>query len=120
MAITKLAKNQDNLYKIIEYMQYDEASLISRYVDAMMVPPFSTVWSNEAFKQPDPRFGGQKLGELQTELAAEMPAVNAGDIFWDAVSTDFNAKFTEIIAGSLSVEEGLKQAQAAAEKRIKK
>ncbi len=119
MAITRGSKKQDLLYKVMEYMQYDEPSLTSRYVDSQMVPPFSSVWNDPAFKQADPRFGGQKLGELQTELAAEMPGVNSGDIFWDAVSTDFNTQFTEMVAGRVTVEEGLKRAQDAALKRLK-
>ena len=119
MAITKLAKNPEKLYQIIEYMQYEEEYLHIRYRDAKMLPPLSTVWDHEVFKQPDPRFGGQKLGLLQIELAKEIPWINTGDIFWDAVSIDFNTQFTEIAAGNISVEKGLKEAQARALKRLK-
>jgi len=119
MAITRLAKNPDKLYKIIEYMQYEEEYLHIRYKDAKMLPPLSSVWDHEVFKQPDPRFGGQKLGLLQIELAKEIPWINTGDIFWDAVSIDFNTMFTEIAAGNISVEAGLKEAQARALKRLK-
>ena len=73
MAITRLAKNPDKLYKIIEYMQYEEEYLHIRYKDAKMLPPLSSVWDHEVFKQPDPRFGGQKLGLLQIELAKGSP-----------------------------------------------
>ena len=73
MAITRLAKNPDKLYQIIEYMQYAEEYLHVRYKDAQMLPPLSSVWDHEVFKQPDPRFGGQKLGLLQIELAKELP-----------------------------------------------
>lgn len=119
MAITRLAKNADKLYQIIEYMQYEEEYLHIRFKDAKMVPPLSTVWDHEVFKQPDPRFGGQKLGLLQTELAKEIPWINTGDIFWDAVSIDFNTQFTEIAAGNTTVEKGLKEAQTRAMKRLK-
>jgi|SRR5690554_1294013 len=119
MAITKLAKNQDKLYEIIEYLQYDEESLTQRYTAAQMVPPFESVWDDDVFKQPDPRFGGQKLGVLQTELAKEIPAMTTGDIFWDAVFTDFNGEFTAIVAGNKTVEQGLKAAQARAMRRVK-
>jgi len=119
MAITRLAKNPDKLYKIIEYMQYEEEYLHIRYKDAKMLPPLSSVWDHEVFKQPDPRSGGHKLGLLQIELAKEIPWINTGDIFWDAVSIDFNTQFTEIAAGNVSVEAGLKEAQARALKRLK-
>jgi arabinosaccharide transport system substrate-binding protein len=119
MAITRLAKKPDRLYKIIEYMQYDEEYLHVRFKDAKMLPPLSSVWDHEVFKQPDSRFGGQKLGLLQVELAKEVPWINTGDIFWDAVSIDFNTQFTEIAAGNTTVEKGLKEAQARALKRLK-
>lgn len=118
MAITRLAKNQDQLYQVIEYMLYDPSSVIARYRDAGLIPPLSTVWSDPVFKQEDPRFDGQKLAELQTELAAEMPIINVGDIFWDVMFYDFGSRFGEIVAGAVSVEAALQDAQAAAESRL--
>lgn len=119
MAITKLAKNPDKLYQVIEYMQYAEEYLYIRYRDAKMVPPLESVWDHEVFKQPDPRFGGQQLGVLQTELAKELPWINTGDIFWDAVATDFNTQFVEMVSGNISIERGLAEAQAQALKRLR-
>ena len=59
MAITRLAKKPDRLYKIIEYMQYDEEYLHVRFKDAKMLPPLSSVWDHEVFKQPDPGSAGK-------------------------------------------------------------
>ncbi len=121
LAITKSVKpaEQAELYKIMEYMQYDESSVKSRYKETGMLPPFANVWGDSIFKQADPRFGGQKLGELQVQMAKEMPNVVNGDIFWDAIN-DFNAQYTEIQAGKLSVDAGLKKTQAEAKKRVTK
>ena len=119
LAITKLAKDQDQLYKIMEYMQYDESSIKTRYKETGMLPPFASVWGDPIFKQADKRFGGQKLGELQVQMAKEMPSVNNGDIFWDAIN-DFNAQYTEMQSGKLTVDAGLKKAQAESKKRVTK
>jgi arabinosaccharide transport system substrate-binding protein len=119
LAIVKLAKNQDELYKIMEYMQYDKSAITVRYRDTEMLPPFAGVWDDPIFKKADERFGGQKLAEIQVAMAKEMPSVNTGDIFWDAIG-DFNTQFTEIVAGKLSVDAGLKAAQAESLKRLKK
>ncbi len=119
LAITRLAKDQDQLYKIMEYMQYDESSIKTRYKTTGMLPPFASVWSDEVFKEADPRFGGQKLGQLQVQMAKEMPSVNNGDIFWDAIN-DFNGQYTEMQAGKITVDAGLKKAQADAKKRVVK
>ncbi len=118
LAIVKLAKNQDELYKIAEYMQYDKSAITTRYKDTGMLPPFAGVWEDPVFKQADSRFGGQKLAELQVAMAKQMPLVNTGDIFWDAIN-DFNTQFTEIVAGKVSIDAGLKAAQADSLKRLK-
>lgn len=119
LAIVKLAKDQDQLYKIMEYMQYDESSIKTRFKDTGMLPPFASVWSDPLFKQADARFGGQKLGELQVQMAKEMPNVITGDIFWDAIN-DFNTQYTEMVSGKITVDAGLKKAQADAKKRVTK
>ncbi len=119
LAIPRLAKDPDKLYKIAEYMQYSDA-IKYRYRDTGMLPPNMKLFDDESFHLPDPRFGGQKLGELQIAMAKQMPSVTNGDIFWDILSSDFNTQYTEIVAGKISVEEGLKRAQADALKRVKK
>jgi arabinosaccharide transport system substrate-binding protein len=120
MAITKTAKNPANLFKLLEYMQYDETAIKTRYTETGMLAPMAAVWNNKVFKKADPRFGGQKLGVLQTTLAKEIPTMNTGDIFWDITFTDFNNQFTEMMSGKITVSEALKKAQSNALKRIKK
>jgi arabinosaccharide transport system substrate-binding protein len=117
LAIPKTAKNPEFLYKIMEYMQYDPSAAKSRYTTGML-PPLAAVWDDPVFKQEDPRFGGQKLGELQIALAKEMPAVNSGDVFWDAIN-DFTQQYTEIAGKRITVDEGLQRTQDAVLKRIK-
>jgi arabinosaccharide transport system substrate-binding protein len=117
LAIPRVAKNPAQLYKIAEYMQYSDA-IKFRYRDTGMLPPNMKLFSDPSYHQPDPRFGGQKLAELQIAMAKEMPPVNSGDIFWDVLN-DFNTQYTEMVAGKTSVEEGLKKAQADAMKRLK-
>lgn len=118
MAIPKTsAAKADMLYPIMEYMQYDASAIKVRFQQTDMLPPFASVWNDEIFKKPDPRFGGQKVGELLTTLAKEIPSINTGDIFWEAVFTDFNTQFTEMAAKKVTIDAGLKAAQAAAMKR---
>lgn len=118
MGIVKLAKNQDQLYRIIEYMQYDGKSATERYKTGGMLPPLASVYDDPVFHQPDSRLGGQKLGELQIAMAKQMPQINTGSIFWDAIN-DFNEQFTEIQSGKISVADGCKKAQEKALSRVK-
>ncbi|HET6440282.1 MAG TPA: extracellular solute-binding protein [Anaeromyxobacter sp.] len=117
MAIPRGTKDPALIYKIIEYMEYDQSALKTRWEKTSMLPPFASVWEDPMFKQPDPRFGGQKLGELMVATAKGLPKVNSGDIFWDVIN-DFAAQYTEIASGKISVEEGLAATQKKAEYRF--
>jgi len=118
MAIVKLAKDQAKLYKVMEYMQYEGKAATARYATGGMLPPLASVWNDPVFHQADARFGGQKLGELQVAMAKQMPGLNTGSIFWDAIN-DFNEQFTEIQTGKISIADGCKAAQAKAVARVK-
>lgn len=118
MAIPKGTKNADFVYKVAEYLEYDQSALKTRWQDTSMLPPFAEVWNDPMFKQPDARFGGQSLGALMADSAKKMPKVVSGDIFWDAIN-DFTQQYTEIASGKISIDEGLKNAQAKSMERYK-
>ena len=118
MAIPRDTKDADFVYKVIEYLEYDPSALKARW-ETSMLPPFAEVWSDPMFSKPDARFGGQKLGEIMIAGAKNMPKVNSGDIFWDAI-TDFNEQYTEMAAKKISVADGLKAAQEKSQNRFDK
>jgi len=111
MAIPKGTKNADFIYKVAEYLEYDQSALKTRWQDTSMLPPFAEVWNDPMFKQPDARFGGQSLGALMADCAKKMPSVVSGDLFWDAIN-DFTQQYTEIASGKITITEGLSKAQA--------
>jgi len=118
LAIPKTVKDPERIYEIIEYIQYGNPEiLVSRYDIGGMLAPVAGIWDDPVFHQPDPRFGGQKLGELQTRHAMDTPRVNAGDVFWDAVA-DFNEVYPLLASGELSINEGLARVQETAEARL--
>ncbi len=119
LAIPKGTKNPDEIYAIIEYMQYDKSAIKVAYEKTGMLRPLPDAWNDPVFNQPDPRFGGEKLAQLQIKLAKTMPSINTGDIFWDAIN-DFAEQYPKIMNNEISVEEGLKAAQDAAIKRLSK
>ena len=118
LAIPKTVKDLDFMWKLVEYMQYGNPEVaVTRYETGGMLAPLPDAWSDPVFSQPDPRFGGQILGELQVACAKNAPEVNAGNIFWDVVG-DFNEQYTEIASGKISVDEGLQAAQEQALQRL--
>jgi arabinosaccharide transport system substrate-binding protein len=117
LAIPKGTENPEFIYKMIEYMQYEINKLSGQYECCGMIPPLAGVWEDELFNKPDTRFDGQILGELQFECAKNIPSMNLGDLFWDAI-TIFNQYYSEMVTGKMSAEEGLNKAQADIEARM--
>jgi len=114
----KTQKDKNYIWRMMEYMQYGNKELAAlRYKNGGMLAPLPDSWNDAVFKQPDSRFGGQVLGELQVRLAKSMPSVNGSDVFWDAV-TDFGQQFAEMLNKKESVDDGLAKTQAAVEKRL--
>jgi ABC-type glycerol-3-phosphate transport system substrate-binding protein len=116
LAIPKTAKKPEFLYKIIEYMQYNDQFRKTMYRDIGMLPSLDTVYDDPTFQNPNPKFGGQKLGVLQAEMARQIPSIQCGDIFWDAIK-DFNEVYPDMVSGKISVAEGLQKVQDVAMKR---
>lgn len=116
MAIPKGTKDPAAIYKIMEYLQYDASALKVRWGKTTMLPPLASVWTDPMFQKPDPRFGGEKLGALMVSMAGQLPKVNSGDIFWDAIK-DFNQQYTEMATGKVTVDQGLKATQKKAKHR---
>lgn len=117
LAIPKGTRDPDRIYSIMEFMQYNPGAMVMRWEKTSMLPPLSNVWNHPAFTKPDPRFDGQPLGSIMVDSAMELPRINTGDIFWDAIDI-FSGEYSEIATGKKSVEEGLTATQAKALSRI--
>lgn len=117
LAIPKGTRKPNLIYSIMEVMQYNTDAMVVRWEKTSMLPPLSKVWNRPTFKKPDPRFDGQPLGSIMVASTKELPRINTGDIFWDAID-DFSGEYAEIATGKKQVEEGLAAAQAKALNRI--
>jgi parallel beta-helix repeat protein len=115
--IPKNSKDKSFLWNMIEYMQYGGDCAKIRYEKTGMLAPLPQAWNDPVFKQPDDRFGGQKLGELQVRLAKELPSVNGSDVFWDALAA-FGRQYPEMINKKESVAQGLQNTQDAVLARL--
>jgi ABC-type glycerol-3-phosphate transport system substrate-binding protein len=121
-AIPRGAGDPDFSYQIIEWLQYAPEAIKSRYVNSGIIAPISSVWNDPVFQQPNPVFGGQKVAQLQIEMAKQMPSYNNGDLYFTALA-EVNAMNGDFISGKKSVAKGLAEAQARVKKaaaRIKK
>lgn len=114
-AIPRGAKDPDFSYQIIEWLQYAPEAIKSRYVSSGIIAPISSVWNDPVFQQANPVFGGQKVAQLQIEMAKQMPSYNNGDLYFTALA-EVNAMNGDFISGKTSVEKGLAEAQARVQK----
>lgn len=110
-AIPRGAKDPEFSYKIIEWLQYAPEAVKSRYINSGIMAPISSSWADPVFHQANPVFGGQKIGELQIEMAKQMPSYNNGDLYFTALN-EVNNVLANLISGTTTVEKGLNEVQA--------
>ncbi|HEQ71247.1 MAG TPA: extracellular solute-binding protein [Spirochaetia bacterium] len=118
LAVPRTVTDRDFIFKVIEYMQYGNPNIaVERYETSGMLAPIPAAWEDPVFHQPDPRFDGQSLGELQVRLAPESPGQNMADCYWDTIG-DLNEQYTEIIQGNVSIDDALQLVQKKAVERL--
>ncbi|HPW51993.1 MAG TPA: hypothetical protein PKV85_06495, partial [Spirochaetota bacterium] len=84
----------EKIYKIMEYMQYNEAATIERFDETGMIPPVESIYNHNYFKREDPRFDGVILTQLQIKSGKDLPKVLMADHFWNYLA-DFGQQYNE-------------------------
>lgn len=79
LAITKACKHPDLAWELAMRLYYNPAELGQRYRGTAILPPLKAAWSDPAFAEPRPYYGGQQVGLELIKLANDVPAeqVNA-------------------------------------------
>jgi arabinosaccharide transport system substrate-binding protein len=74
LAIPKSNPNVELAWELAKVLYFDKAALGERFRYTGILPPLKDAWNLPEFNEPKPFFGGQRLGTLYAELAAEAPA----------------------------------------------
>ena len=72
LAIPSQGKNKQIAYEWIEHVLCTVESGVNQYVLRGFWPTFIPAWSDAAFLEPHPYFGGQKIGEMFGKIALEL------------------------------------------------
>ena len=105
IGITRQCKNLDLAWEFLKFTYFDQQGLVNRYEKTRIIPPLKAAWDAPIFSEPDPYLGGQRLGELFTQLALDIPPLyqnpywpEAADLFNDAVFAVVTQKQTPEVA----------------------
>lgn len=118
IGITRACRHQDLAWELLQFLYFDRASLVKRYESTGILPPLRDVWADPVFDQPDPYFGGQRIGKLYQELAGELPAVHLGP-YWAETSELVKNAIYSCTAGRASPAEALRSIAAEVRKQMK-
>jgi arabinosaccharide transport system substrate-binding protein len=73
-AIPRRCKNPDAAWRLLEFLYLSDESRAARRATGSIVPPLPEDYTHPDYHRPDPYFGGQRVMELYTQLAPEIPA----------------------------------------------
>jgi ABC-type glycerol-3-phosphate transport system substrate-binding protein len=74
LAITRQCKNFDLAWKLAMRLYYNPAELGPRFRSTNILPPLKAAWTQPAFFEPRPFWSGQRLGQIYSALAPDVPA----------------------------------------------
>lgn len=72
-AIPRRCSDPEAAFKLITFLYSDPKGGEARWRSTMILPAFKELWKEPAYHEPDPYFGGQRVGELYIDLAEQLP-----------------------------------------------
>ena len=73
LGIPKATKDFEAAWRFAKRLYLDPETHASFFRGTNIIPPVRTSWSHPVFSQPDPYFGGQRVGKLYIEQAGNIP-----------------------------------------------
>ncbi len=92
-AIPRRTRDAAASWELITRLYADPQTVESRWRDTMILPAIKDCWSLQAFHESDSFFANQKVGELYTDLAQQIPPV-----YWSAFTPIANAQLTAVLS----------------------
>jgi arabinosaccharide transport system substrate-binding protein len=74
LTITKQCKNVDLAWKLAMRLYYNPVELGPRFASTNILPPLKSAWTLPQFLAPRPFWSNQRLGQIYSALAPDVPA----------------------------------------------
>ena len=100
-AIPKRCKDPEAAWKLLTHLYSSKQGIDTRWKTTGILPAFKDLWAEPVFHEPDPYFGGQKVGELYIELAQQMPIRHV-----TSFSTVANTQLAMVLARAVELVDG--------------
>jgi lactose/L-arabinose transport system substrate-binding protein len=109
LLIYKNSKKIDAAWKFIEWVIRDTDANVERFVGGNSFPAYEPAWKDPRMHQPSAYFSGQKLGDILSQLAPELPEVIMHPKRPQAVFLFQENFFSSLMYGQISPRETMRQ-----------
>lgn len=120
-SVPKLSKIADKAMEVLLYAYFDntQKQLEQRFTDTGIIPPVKSVWEADLLKAEEDTLGGQAVGPVFTEAAAELPEYVES---WKTslIASAWGEQAALAWAGEISVDEAIAAADKIAKENIEK
>ena len=73
MGIPRTCPEPELAWKLLEFLYFSPEAIRTRQRDTSILPPIRDYWNDPLYREPDPYYGGQRVGQLFCELAEKIP-----------------------------------------------
>ena len=82
--ITTQSQNVDAAYELVRIANLTTEGVLADFKARTAYPAYRPAYEDPALKEPNEYFGGQKLGQIYSELAPELPPFNQSPVWGQA------------------------------------
>lgn len=120
-SVPKLSQIGEKALEVLLYVYFENGNkqLDQRFNDTGILPPVKAAWDSDIYKQGEVILGGQAVGSIFIEAALDLPKYTEN---WKTplISAAWGEQQSLVWAGSLSLDEAIKTAEANALDTISK
>ena len=75
VSIARNTKHPDEAWELVKFLYFEKSELEGRFKGTNILPPLKEAWQMPGFRQPNPYYAGQHIGEDYAALAPSTPPV---------------------------------------------
>jgi hypothetical protein len=105
--VTTQSQNVDAAYDLVRISNLTTEGVMADFKARTAYPAYKPAYDEPALQKPNEYFGGEKIGELYSELAPELPPFNQSTVWGQATEALVREAITPVMQDNMDAKTAL-------------